>query len=590
MIRIILGVLMLLLPFLLIFRFKDKRRGFVTILTLLIGAMLIISLILQLFGIFSKTIMLIIFLVINFFIILKTDFKKIKIEARKINPNNWYFIATFFIIFISLYAVHYNFSGTMHTIIDSVEVNNIRYTYPYYSDEWISASLFRYSINSGKIPMVNPLSENVFFPNFGFPFYTFGSGFYAVLGVDPVENFALIVLIAGLLICALVYFLLRLSNIGVFASCLSALSVIYLTNGQTMPGLWYFNPVNLGLIFLLLSITFIIINDKKMFITSAILSIIFYPPIAIFTLPLFLFLLKDLRKNKKYLLISFSLIVFVTLSIFLLVKSFHSSLALDYLKNRIFYNSLLENATLELSIFYIIPLIVLIFAMIGLFSKRKEIDKKIWILIPLFIGILLWIIYSQVFWRFLIEYERAVFITSVFIVLLSGFGFDYLFSSLKKTLKKQHIGAIIFILILFLFLFLSFSYTERTNWQKLIIKSTTCEEYSTPLPPANTYLHPADLELFKGITNKKFLSYGWKGLVVGVATDNYPVHTKGSTITNFYFDFDKFQRETCKNKLLIAKEQKWDYVYLEEIKCDGFELIGISIEGMHLYKIQTNNL
>ena len=94
-----------------------------------------------------------------------------------------------------------------------------------------------------------------------------------------------------------------------------------------------------------------------------------------------------------------------------------------------------------------------------------------------------------------------------------------------------------------------------------------------------------DLRLFAEIWQKRFLSIPWKGLVIGVATDNYPLDTKPSTLTNKWFSYEEFMNLGCDNKLRIAKDYKIDYVYSGEFNCKGFELINKSSENLYLYKV-----
>lgn len=81
------------------------------------------------------------------------------------------------------------------------------------------------------------------------------------------------------------------------------------------------------------------------------------------------------------------------------------------------------------------------------------------------------------------------------------------------------------------------------------------------------------------------MSIPWKGLVIGTSTHNYPLGTKQSTLTNHIVDFKNFMEAKCESKSKIAKKKKIDYVYSPKFDCEGFELRGISGEGLHLYEV-----
>ena len=205
---------------------------------------------------------------------------------------------------------------------------------------------------------------------------------------------------------------------------------------------------------------------------------------------------------------------------------------------------------------------------------------------PIFIRLIYWWLYSFVLWRFIIENERIVVSTSILITLIAGFGLYYLIIYLRKIdfIKRYRILEIILIATLILFLVLSFSYTKRDNWQKLKLYTIDGERVFNPAAPANNYLHPDDLKLFNGIREKRFLSIPWKGTVIGVATDNYPLETKPGTITNWEAGFSDFINADCEDKIEIVREKEVDYIYSTEVDCAEMELIGTSSEGLNLYK------
>ncbi len=592
MIKTIIGLILLLIPFLLIYRFKDKRAGFFYILSFLIAGILAVSLITQAFGIFGYYSILIILALIDLLLLTRINLKEFVKDLRLIKIN-WVFIAVLIILFISLYSVHYHYTGTISTVRGEQEVRGMKYSYPYFTDEWAGVSLIKYSIEYGKLPSVNPLGHNAPFPNFSLPFHTFSSGLVLLLGLDPLNNFAILPLLSGLLVCILVYFVLRVNNVNIYASAISSLSTLYLLNGAVMPGIWYYIPIILGGIFMLFSFIAMVQGSRKMMVFNSFLALVFYPPLFIFVLasiiPYFLFNETD-RKTKTLYLASFLVVcaisgAFIFVAALISIKSLRTTIA--YILNHLVYIPLINNAIPDFSITKIIPLFLITFAILGLLVSLSDIKKRLWMISPIALGLIFWFIYSKNVWRVIIEYDRIVFLTSILITLLAGFGMNYIFEYLKaKKVKKCELMKIIGIIAIAVFFILSFSYTSRDEWRELKLRSIIDEGVFLSEAPANMHLNQADLALFKDIKEKNFLSYPTKGLVIGVATGNYPLVSKGATITNVNLDLSNFLKENCANKLKIAKENEADYVYLKKIECEGFKLINISIEDLYLYEVE----
>jgi len=587
MIKTIIGLILLLSPFLLIYRFKDKKIGFAYILSFIIVFQLIIAVITQLFGIFNYWTVLIvnfiIFLVVIWkinFIILVNSFKRLKID--------WILIFVILVILISLVSIHYDYTGEVTSVLKPYNyVENMKYVYPYFSDEWSAVSFIKYSISFGKLPLKNPLWYNTPFSNLELPFHSFSSEIFFILNLDPLIQYNLLSIFSGLIICILIYFILRINNIPKLISAITSLSALYIVNGANLPGLWTFIPIILGMILMLMGFLFMSIKNTKMALFLCFLTLIFYPPLFVFYAASFLvyILFTELPKTEK--VKSLKYFVFISIlsgiMLFLLVyftkDSFIDSLV--YISSKLFYKTFTQYAIPDFSIWKIVPVLSLFFAFIGL----KNINKKYWLIFPISIGGIYWIVYSRVFWRFIIEYERVVFSCSVLIIILSGFGIYYFVEYFKSfdILQKYKILEILQILILIGFLISAFNYSERNNWKELKLHSLDGGIYN-PASPANVYLHKDDLKLFNFEKNN-FLSPPWKGTVIGVSTNNYPLLSKPSVITNLIGNYFEFMTVDCNEKTKIAREKNIDYIYSSEFECDGFELEGVSFEGFYLYKV-----
>lgn len=232
----------------------------------------------------------------------------------------------------------------------------------------------------------------------------------------------------------------------------------------------------------------------------------------------------------------------------------------------------------DYSVWKIIPLFSIIFAILGL----KKFKEKIWFFLPTIVGLAYWTLYSVILWRFIIEYERVVFITSVLIIIISGFGINLVINFLEKYINKKTLK-ILKIIILLIFLFSIINYTSSDKWES--IKFNAQGKIISPMPPANVYLQEEDLKIFENIKEKNFIAPPWKGLVIGVATKNYPLETKASVITNQILNYNGFVGLNCTDKKQTAINYKLNYVYSKNFTCDSFNLIKAGNE-LSLYEFR----
>lgn len=579
------GVIFLIFPFILIYLFEDKIKAFLYIFLSETSVILFLSLFLQYFNIFTYknifgfnlvlSLLIIIFLIKN-----KKFYSNLKI--------NWFLILSLFIIVFEVWSIHNFYNGTVNTINRSIKVTNYSYKYPYFSDEWIGASLVNYSIKSHSLALVNPLNNNSFFANPLFPFFSLTSYIFLLLNINPITNYYFITLVNSFLICLFLYFLLRVNKVSVFSSIFSILCVPLITNGSNLPGIWYFLPFNFSILFLIISLISIQIKEKILSILSILVSLIVYPPIIVFILPLFLYYLISSRKElflsftqhkKKVLCILFILLI----GIFLFSKYLSSYNLFAYI-----LRENLDGGVVSYYFWYILPLISIPLIVLGVISSIK--DKKYPIILVTFVGIIFWLIYFFTTKVFIIEHPRIIVITSILLMFFVGVGLDF-FLKVIKILDQQKIMRIFSVTCVIVFGIISCFYPVNNNWDKLILSIKTNNSgflKLKPSSPINQYLINDDLKLFKDIKGKRFLTIPWKGLVIGILTNNIPLESKSSTITNNFLKYSVFIDSDCDKKEILAKKFKIDFVYSKEFSCPNFKLIGNSREKLFLYSYENN--
>jgi hypothetical protein len=592
MIYLFLSLIILAFPFLLLSFFNDKKAGFAYILFFWVLFQTATAVITQFFGIFYFWVILGInlsaVLLIIFYIIKKQ-------QIKKIFDLDWMLIFVIAVSLLYLHQVHYNYTGKISLSTDqsapSHHAKSMTYQYPYYSDEWDAVVLMNYSIDTHLLPTKNPLNNSSYI-NFAIPYFSFLSALSLFLRTSPLLCFNFIAIFINILIIVISYFFLRINKTTKIVSAISALSLLYISCGANLPGIWHLLPIHLGIVFSLLGLCFMSLKEKKMAIASAIMVLLFYLPLILFYgLALAVFLAQKINiKNKKNQKIVFYAGAVATLAVltgyFLYLASVLSQKYEigDALFSRLFYPSFSGDFIPQYTFYYVIPFFILLFFVFGIYYVFKNMK---WLFSQVILGAFFWALYSFITYRIVIDFERVVFFTSIIVVLISGFGLKEIFEYINSKYQKN-IPAIKYagFLALAVFVLVCPFYTAQSNWEKFILIKPADGAKAYPRSPANNYITKDDIKLFEGISQKRFLSIPWKGLVLAAATKNYPVVAKEGIISAGDAQMvDKFLKAECDEKIKMAKSQKIDYIYLYNLNCDGFEKKGQSREGFVLYKV-----
>ncbi|MBA3283617.1 MAG: hypothetical protein H0U27_00975 [Nitrosopumilus sp.] len=577
------GLILLFAPFLNIFFFKDRIKGFLYVFIFVSLFHTALALLTQTLHVFTYPVVItftIIGLGINLFFVYK--YRKTK---KVIFPHsvNWFFVCALIIVFFELWSVRFFYTGPVSTGIGIVEVERSGYTYPQFSDEWIGVALCDYVIESHSLPTVNPLNNNQYFSNPLIVFFSVLSELFLLLHLTPLIHYSYIAIASGMLLILSIYIVCRSYRIHSFAATLVILSVPYIVNGANIPGIWYLLPYSVGSIFFFIMLSALKRGEFRIGYCAALLSLIFYPPMVVFVLPTLsvdIFLKRHQNNFKRYALYS-ALVAITSLAIVTATMATKGPLLTIITKIPSYIVRSNGSDGIPSHAFWnVLPLFVLPFLCIGLFHAFRK--KEFLYLVLVSIGSLLWIVYAFTTQVFIIEYPRVVIITSLLCCISIGWGIEYAYKlfSYKNSLRTVHIGCII------LFAMLAGFYPRFNQWQDMILSTKTSSgpHITKPASPINRYLTSHDLMLFESIHEKRFISPPWKGLVIGVATHNYPLDSKPSTITNSILLYDMFISESCKQKVAYARRYKIDYVYSSKFDCNGFDYRGSSSEGLQLYE------
>lgn len=627
------GIIVCLTPFILICLYKNKAKGFLTIFTTLSVVHVLTALATQSFGIFSYSVVLCVHVVVALYsiyvFIFSSKHTKNVEGSRGIHEDNrfivvpkmlkqWFVLAIIALGLFLLYFTRFDYTGPVDTAVGLKQVSHSSYTYPQYSDEWIGSGLVSYSIREKALPLVNPLNPEEPFMNFLVAAHSLFAEVILVFNLNPLTQYVYLAILNGVLLAIGVYLILRLLLVRSSFASISALSVLLLTNSGNLPSTWYILPYIASLTFFLFGIASFLIKSRFAYLTSISISLVIYPPIIIFAAP---FLLaasytsyrKKLSLDKvKTVALQIGLIFLVVSGLLVLILSQSFSLLEIYDRTLSFlFRQGLDTGKVLYHFWNVIPVFLIPCICVGLFDVYRPVkinetqnvsktqndqissnQNNRTILITTIIGVVLWIMYGFTNTIFLIEPSRVVVITSMLLIIIAGIGMERMYTELdsyfdlNSELFLKQLAKICFVVF---FLFWIISSPKLGLWHKLsMIVASDYGAYSLlPAPPLSRYLTREDLALFSEYTDKRFISSPWKGLVLGIATENTPLDSKSSTLSNQTLRYKDFMKGDCIYKTIVARRYRVNLVYSTPFSCPKYFFEkGKSSEGFVLYEFR----
>ncbi len=580
------------MPFAAIVCFDNKLRGFLSMLVLSAATHMLIGLATQSLHLFSYPVVFTLHLCIGiaWFIFAARHKRSVfKVDWK------WFPAAAFVVVFLFLSSIHYFYSGIVDTSFGTRLVSQSSYTYPMYSDEWVAVSLVDYSIANKALPLVNPLDANSPFINFLAGFHILVSEVFLLLSLTPLSHYVWFAIFNGMMICLLVYFILRSLSVSRYASAVVVMSIPFITNSGNLPGIWYLLPYSASSTFLLVAILGFLIRSRLVSSLGLVLALVIYPPMIVFILPVLVGASistfgRVRKKLSNTFWVSIGILIVAAILVFLIgLGGFNPGQIVNRAISFVVRDSL-DMGRVWFAVWNVLPLFILPLVIIGV---RDFFRRKIYyIILPILVGTIYWIAYSFTSSVLIIEPSRIVLVTSLLLTIIAGFGIDTMYTFFVRKFPQVIDPFIINSLkcITLIFFILMFVFSSRfALWHKsvLVIGQQRNFRELVPAPPVTRYLTEDDLRLFSSIEGKRFISPPWKGLVIGAATHNFPLDSKNSTLTNKMLSYDVFMKADCEQKKSYAIKYNIDFAYTNHFSCPSFAEVGKSYESLMLYEFKS---
>lgn len=585
------------IPFLLVVLWKNRIIGVAVMIPVVTLMYVMLGIGLQALGLFTRPIVLSIHSVfaIGTLVFLYTKRAKIMKPIRySIGSMSILMVmCAIGIVLYQLYAVHFSYTGIVSTIRGEEYVVDSAYPYPLYSDEWISVAMVKQMSTENSLPFTHPFT-GASYNNFLFIFQILIAHLSVLIGGTLTTTYVWLGIGVNMLIVLMMLLWWRAQKISWGIATLGVLLVPYIANSSNLPMLWYVLPWNVGFLLLLCGYVLMRYQQKWLAIGACVTAVMVYPPYIVFIIPiLFVYtrsFIGTIRRRTMYTLVSLAIgapLVFMMLVSMVTTLSF-STVAQKFFS--IMVRPLNSSAGLPPTFFlwHVLPYITIPFALYAAYRYQKELRL---FLVPIALGLLWWMLNGLVDITVLIDYHRVVNLTSLLIFMISIVGMQAVWAEVSKKItiiNASQVQIVICGVMLMCFLILVPGYTTRDGWRVFtttVRDSDGLARVHAPASPVNRYVHPDDLRIFETLSEERFLSVGWKGLVLGVLTDNIPVFTKPSTITVNAVPYVRFMTASCHEKMSMLQKAQVSYVYIPKIECDGFEIVDKSAEGLYLMRV-----
>jgi hypothetical protein len=549
--------------------YVDKLKG-----VLYLGAQLILSHILIGFTLLNfKSLVAVNALVLHFvFWVLVVFWHLYKRHIWQFPKPSWILIVSALIMAAALFQIHYNYHGAVSFLTQNYKTEtHYSYPYPYLSDEWLMLGFEREVITKQELPFTTPFNNNPY-PNVLAPFFVLFAEIVTFFSFDPVSNFGIIVVVSGILIALSVFVFLRCLGVSNVMSSLAMVFLLYIPNGSNFPALWNFIPFHLATALFFLGWSAFISGHQRLGILYLCVTLFIYPPYIIIFVPVALFVCKGRWK----IIVATISAVCATLLLLGFIEISLLRRILGFIGEN-FYRPIVGRPILPP--WETIPFFILPFALLGLHKAFGSLKQLFW---PTMVVYLVWAYGFFTHFTLVIAYERVVLLAVIISIVAAVYYFDRFNWHSKGQLYFYGVVCLITVILIATNLF-----TFTNPWKNIhnVSQGPNTEDFVTfSTPPVNNYYNREDIDIFKDLKGKRFLSHPWKGLILGVVTDNVPLETKLSTVAVKEASYQEFIKASCTEKEVIAEEKNIEYVYVPAFSCDAFIPVATSSEKFILYK------
>ncbi len=543
--------ILFILPFIVVLNSKDKINGFLSSFSIYSIYILVSTLVLQYFNVFTRVNLAIL---IGLYAIASIVYF-IKKERHLRLTFDWKIVAIFSIFLL------YLFLPNLRDYPDT-------YLYPFYSDEWVNFGLSNFSVLHNSLPTFNYLAGTSFI-NFLIPFHSFNS-FFLLFFDWGIKGFVVLGKIFNFGILAAAYVLLRKKlNASKIASILAVTGMLFITSSSSVTGLWHFITLNLSFLFLMLSF----IRNIHL---NSLLSVLFYPPISILVLFRYIYVYRF--KALKY--IAPAAALFFTVLLFESSLQIYATKIFDLLVRPSVYSGYEK-----VSIFDMLPLLATPFIFVGFIAAF--INKKRELLYVSLFCSAFWVYYSFNSQILIMDKVRFVTLSCWFMMIFCALGIDYVYENygkdyLKENLQKYFYGTLIILLLLGTGLY---AYSNENLKLGLQLPNGQMAYVSDVI---NAQYNEGDKEIFDTyVKDKRFMSTAWKSLILASITEAKPLNTKPSYLTVNKLYYEEFIHADCDTQRRLARKNKMNYFYGNQFTCREFKYITYNpSNNLYLYEFK----